>query len=129
MNAIENKPLLDNKQLEIILRAGPDLDRVEPQLSPALRDTLVSLQRNVADAYAAGDWQVPSTGETITVPESYSRKGASASTPFYEQAQDALGNAYLSMADNSKDILKTMMQELGLTRSAPNPPAKVGRLL
>ena len=129
---MQNKPLLNNAQLDVILRSGPELDRIEPLLSPPLRDALVELQRNAADAYAAGEWKVEATGETITVPESYSRLAsepkAADDKSFVEHAQYALGSAYMGVSDQSKQMLKSLMGELGLNPSV-KAPSTTGRSL
>ena len=115
-----DKPLLTERQLQTLLESGPELDKIEPLLSPELRGVLVDLQRNAATAYAAGDWQVQATGETITVPEVSPRKKGN----LVENAQAALGNAYLGITDQSKTILKSIMDNLGLNPSAPRASAQ-----
>lgn len=120
---MDYRPLLNDKLIERLVQSGPELDKIEPMLSPPLREALVDLQRNAADAYAAGDWKVPSTGETITVPES------SSTAIIAQDAQQALGGAYLGMGDQGKSVLKTLMQDLGLNPSMPKATNASGHSL
>lgn len=108
---MDNQQLLDDRQLEILLRHGPEMDRVEPLLSPELRDTLVALQRNAANRYASGTWHVAATGETLVV-------NAPSSPSMLQNAQYALGSAYLAVKGQGKAALRSMMELLGLTPSA-----------
>ena len=92
-------PLLTNQQLEILLRHGPELDKIEPLLSPQLREVLVDLQRNAADQYASGEWHVAATGECFTVK-------ATPEPPPVETAQAALGKAYLTIGQRVNAVVK-----------------------
>src|SRR4051812_17018778 len=71
-----HRPMLENlfndKQYELLLQSGPELDRVEPMLSPGLRDWLVDAQRMAADRYASGTWVGQESGERFTVADARS---------------------------------------------------------
>jgi len=121
-----DKPLLDDKQIETLLRAGPELDKLEPVMSPELREVLVDLQRNAANHYASGEWQVEGPKQPAKH-EILSRQAPYSAYHLYDKAQNALGSAYLETAGSAKDAFKTLMNELGIgriaSRVAPtNPP-------
>jgi hypothetical protein len=122
-------PILNDKLVRRLVQFGSDLDQIEPLLSPPLREALVDLQRNAADAYASGDWTVLATGEKISVPEASSHKENDTSPSLKQQAQHALGGAYLGVSDQGKSVLKTLMQDLGLSPSAPKMQPLTGNSL
>lgn len=122
-------PILNDKLVRRLVQLGSELDQIEPLLSPPLRDALVDLQRNAADAYASGDWTVLATGEKVTVQQATSHKENDTAPSLKQQAQQPLGGAYLGVSDQGKSVLKTLMQDLGLSPSAPKMQPLMGSSL
>lgn len=121
--------ILNDKLIKRLVQYGSELEQVEPLLSPPLREALVDLQRNAADAYASGDWTVLATGERITVPEPSSQQETDAPQALSQQAQQALGSAYLGAADQEKTVLKSMMMEMGIGPTTAKTLTNPTRLL
>jgi hypothetical protein len=115
---IDYRPLMSDALIERLVQSGPHLDHVERQLPAPQREALVELQRTAADAYASGQWQVPATGETIRIP-------APNTSPLAQQAQEALGEAYLASESQGRGMLKALMADNGLTPLARSTPASL----
>ncbi len=105
---------LNDDQLETLMCNGPLFDEIEPSLQEPLRNELTDLQIRTGNAYNAGSWTIPATGEKFVNPP-YDNP------PTREQVQKILGEVYLALDSNNKNKqeLKDMMDSLCLTPSAP----------
>ncbi len=100
---------LNDSQLMTLIRQSPALDAIAPSLPEPLQARLLDLQKRAGDAYAAGSWRTKA-GDLVEVPPR-------SVPPTVEEAQSALGQAYL-VQDDHKRALKGLMDDMGLTPSA-----------
>jgi len=100
---------LTNDQMLSLLQSSPALDSITPSLPKDLQQQLLDLQIRAGNAYNGGYWVGQETGNVFV--------NTSTPAPTREEAQQALGQAYLALQDQ-QTTLKNIMNDMDLTPSA-----------
>src|SRR4051812_24683469 len=115
-----DEEVLSDAQLRTLVEKSPAIDAAVAPLPQALQAKLLILQQRAGDAYAAGEWTVEGKDEKHIVP-------MRSRPPTAQEAQEALGQAYLALEDK-KTQLKGVMDAMELTPSS-RPKGWIGQMV